>query len=55
MNRPSVKPEKKKPYEAPKLIVYGNLAEMTQGTGTVGHADSPPGGGRKRYTGAPKP
>jgi hypothetical protein len=32
MNRPGEKVEKlekKKPYEAPKLLIYGSLAEMT--------------------------
>jgi len=40
----------KKPYEPPKLLVYGNLAEMTKAKGVVGKAD----GGvvrRKRNTG----
>jgi len=30
---------KKKPYEPPKLHVYGNLAEMTRATGKIGKAD----------------
>jgi len=40
----------KKPYQPPKLLVYGDLAEMTKAIGTKGHAD---GGGnpRKRRTG----
>jgi hypothetical protein len=50
MNRPSVKPEKKKPYEAPKLIAYGNLAEMTQSKGNVGKFDTG-GSGLRRKTG----
>jgi hypothetical protein len=39
MNRPSEKPEKKKPYQAPKLIVYGSLIEMTQAAGRKSKAD----------------
>jgi hypothetical protein len=39
MNRPSEKPEKKKPYQSPKLLVYGKLSEMTQSAGRKGHAD----------------
>lgn len=40
----------KKPYEPPKLHVYGNLAEMTKAKGVLGKTD----GGtkvRKRNTG----
>jgi hypothetical protein len=40
----------KKPYQPPKLHVYGNLAEMTKARGTKGNPD----GGirpRKRRTG----
>lgn len=40
----------KKPYQPPKLIVYGNLAEMTKAKGLTGKPD----GGkmpRKRNTG----
>jgi hypothetical protein len=50
MNRPSEKPEKKKPYQAPKLLVYGNLTEMTQAAGRKSRID----GGKKgtnRFTG----
>jgi hypothetical protein len=25
--------EKKKPYQAPRLIIYGDLTQLTQGTG----------------------
>jgi hypothetical protein len=38
MNRPQ-ETEKKKPYEPPKLIVYGNLTEMTLTSGTRGKSD----------------
>jgi hypothetical protein len=43
MNRSSDKPEKKKPYEAPKLLIYGSLTEMTQ-KGSFGRKDSHPVG-----------
>jgi len=51
MNRPPEKPEKKKPYEAPKLLIYGSLTEMTAARGSVGRPD---GGhaGAKRLTGS---
>jgi hypothetical protein len=49
MNRPATKPEEKKPYEAPKLVVYGKLAEMTQKKGTTGRTDG--GHGVKFATG----
>jgi hypothetical protein len=41
----------KKPYQPPKLLVYGNLAEMTKSTGHLGKMDT---GGRPghRHTGA---
>jgi hypothetical protein len=34
MNRPA-EPSAKKPYQAPKLLVYGNLSEMTQAKGNM--------------------
>lgn len=27
--------KKKKPYEAPRLIIYGDLTQITQGTGRM--------------------
>jgi hypothetical protein len=45
------KSERRKPYESPKLLVYGNLAEMTRMRGRHGNPD----GGKttgKRHTGA---
>jgi hypothetical protein len=36
--RPSAKPAKK-PYQSPKLLIYGNLTEMTLTNGTKGIAD----------------
>ena len=48
--KPVSKRLEKKPYEPPKLHVYGDLAEMTQAKGLVGKTD---GGkaARKRNTG----
>ena len=28
-------------YQSPRLVLYGNLAEITQNVGIAGHADSP--------------
>jgi hypothetical protein len=50
MNRPSEKPAKKKPYQSPKLLVYGNLTEMTQSAGRKSRADTH-GKGTNRFTG----
>jgi hypothetical protein len=36
--RPSAKPAKK-PYQSPKLLIYGNLTEMTLGNGRRGAID----------------
>jgi hypothetical protein len=41
----------KKPYEAPKLLVYGDLTEMTRATGMVGMMDGGPIAGMRK-TGA---
>ena len=50
MNRPSEKPEKKKKvYQSPKLLVYGNLSEMTKSTGRKFKQDG--GKGVNRFTG----
>jgi hypothetical protein len=38
-----VAPVPKKPYSAPKLVVYGTVRELTQTVGTSGHPD----GGKK--------
>jgi hypothetical protein len=51
MKQPSESSAKKKPYESPKLLVYGNLMEMTRARGKSGRLD----GGRtddRRRTGA---
>ena len=34
---PDSKQTTKVPYKAPKLRVYGNLAQMTQSGGSMGH------------------
>lgn len=49
MNRSSEKPEKKKPYEPPKLLIYGSLTEMTQSGGSRQRLDR--SNGLRRYTG----
>lgn len=46
----SLKTTPKKPYQPPKLLVYGNLTEMTKSGGIHGKRDS--GGGRRIRTGA---
>jgi hypothetical protein len=40
----------KKLYQPPKLLVYGDLAEMTRAVGTKGNKDGG-GGARMRRTG----
>ena len=42
-------PAQKKPYQSPKLLIYGNLTQMTQRTGPLGKKDG--GAGRKAKTG----
>jgi hypothetical protein len=41
MDQP-VKPEPKKPYIPPKLIVYGTVRDLTLSQGRSGHLDSTP-------------
>lgn len=50
MKQPSGKEAQKRPYQSPKLLVYGNVAQMTQATGRSGKPD---GGSRsfRRRTG----
>ncbi|HTP68756.1 MAG TPA: hypothetical protein VMJ35_07625 [Dongiaceae bacterium] len=50
MKQPSETQVKKKPYQAPKLLVYGTLTQLTQNVGIKGHLD---GGSQllKRRTG----
>ena len=47
----AVAPSPKKPYQAPKLLVYGNLIEMTQSSGSRNHLDGKTTGLRRK-TGA---
>jgi len=35
----AAKPESKKPYSSPELIVYGTVRELTQKAGFAGHSD----------------
>jgi len=53
MNRPSeasenLEPQKKKAYESPKLLIYGNLAEMTQARGNRARNDGKKTGAKRR-------
>jgi hypothetical protein len=32
-------PRPKKPYQPPRIMVFGNLAEMTKGTSKLHHSD----------------
>jgi hypothetical protein len=41
----------KKPYQPPKLQVYGNLAEMTKAKGLLGKPDGGNPKSRRRFTG----
>ncbi len=50
MKRPSEKPAKK-PYQSPKLLVYGDLTQMTKSKAIGGRPD-PATTGLKRRTGA---
>jgi len=42
----------KKPYQPPKLLVYGDVAEMTKSTGNHGQKDGSSGRPLHRRTGA---
>jgi len=37
--RPQPELSAKKPYQPPKLLVYGNLTDMTLAKGNMGHLD----------------
>jgi hypothetical protein len=39
MKQPSELPTKKKPYQPPKLLAYGDLTHMTQSVGIKGNPD----------------
>jgi hypothetical protein len=43
------KAQKKKPYQSPKLLVYGDLSQMTRSSGKIGQKDG--GSGLNRRTG----
>jgi len=49
--RPAAERPPKKPYQEPKLLVYGNLTEMTQARSNRGNTDGATRGLRRR-TGA---
>jgi hypothetical protein len=40
MKQPSKLSAKKKPYKSPKLLVYGDLTQMTKARGKGGRPDS---------------
>ncbi len=42
----------KKPYQPPKLFVYGDLTEMTRTSGMTGNPDGGSGKGSMSHTGA---
>jgi len=46
--RPPIEAPKKKPYQAPKLLVYGDLTEMTKNMGPRGMTDGGTVLGKKR-------
>ncbi len=48
MKQPSDKSAIKKPYQSPKLLVYGNLTEMTKSHGSRGKLDGGTHGGARR-------
>jgi hypothetical protein len=39
--KPAAEARPKKPYQAPKLVAYGDLTQMTLGSGSVGKMDAP--------------
>ena len=47
MKQPSEKPTKK-PYQSPKLLVYGDLAEMTKALGLTSRIDGGTHPGKRR-------
>lgn len=48
MKQSSEKTTKKKPYQPPKLFVYGNLAQMTQSVGRNAKPDGATSGTNRR-------
>ncbi|HXY00121.1 MAG TPA: hypothetical protein VEI54_04315 [Candidatus Limnocylindrales bacterium] len=51
MKQPSGMEQKKKPYQSPKLLIYGDLNQMTQSHGTHAKPDGAMTGTNRR-TGA---
>jgi hypothetical protein len=50
--RPQPEATAKKPYQQPKLLIYGNLTEMTLASSNKGNADGATSGSfRMRKTG----
>jgi hypothetical protein len=39
--KPIVEAHPKRPYQAPKLTPYGDLTQITLGSGTMGNMDAP--------------
>jgi|GEM_PF-1046764 len=50
MKQPSKKPAKK-PYQSPKLLVYGDLAQMTKSHSRAGRVDGATSGLNRRTGG----
>lgn len=48
MKQPSEAPAKKKPYQSPKLLVYGDLSEMTKAVGRKSNPDGAKVGNNRR-------
>jgi len=51
MKQPSETPAKKKPYQPPKLLVYGDLIQMTKVTKKAGKPDGATTGANRRTGG----
>jgi hypothetical protein len=49
--RPAAERPPKKPYQAPKLLVYGNLTELTQARSNTGKSDNATRGPKRRTGG----
>jgi hypothetical protein len=51
MKQPSETSAKKKPYQSPKLLVYGDLTQMTKVSKKTGHPDGATSGAARRTGG----
>lgn len=40
--------QKKKAYQSPKLLIYGDLSQMTRSSGTIGSKDGATSGLKRR-------